>query len=172
MQSDIFLYLGLIWAVCLLSLSFIRQFKEFRFLRSVEKVQSQQQFIFRPPYQFKVLLLIIVLSALTFAWNILPIAFQICLILFAISIILLLFEKKAYTFQNDHIQFSEKVTLVKTSDITGASITSEEVNFHTVKLINHHTFIAKKLTGKSWLEFQQAAEGFAVQHEHIKIEKI
>lgn len=81
-------------------------------------------------------------------------------------------NKIIYTITGDSIESSVKNSIIIATKVNGITITSEEINFHTAQYMNHHTFKATKLTGKSWLEFQQAAEEFAVQHEHIKIEKV
>lgn len=149
----------------------VKRLKEVNMIKSVEKNLAKNEFIFKLPYGHLIITLIAfpILGWLNLENH--PLMLFLYGFIFIVTILSFVANKEIYTFHEDSIVNSKRQVLLSMTDITGLTITSDEVNFHTAKFINHHTFKATKLIGKSWLEFQQAAEEFAAQHEHIELEK-
>ena len=91
----------------------------------------------------------------------------------AIAVLFLFFNihLEIYQFEVDRIKrFGEDKLPIIASEITGVTINSEEVNFHSAKFLNHLTFKSKRLKNKEWNEFTEAIEALAERNQ-IPIEK-
>lgn len=79
-------------------------------------------------------------------------------------------HEEIYQFEGDRIQrVGERKLPIYAKEVTGITIDSSEVNFHSIQFLNHQTFKAKRLTNQEWSAFTDAIEQFA-ERNNIPIE--
>lgn len=143
-----------------------------REVRAIQQSPEPNQFIFKESI-LEILFPIIFLTGMLLPnWgNIGPIPTIFSGIMLLLMVFRAFSNKLIIVFEKEGLRTNNKRIKIKSSNITGITVSDHEVTFHTKRFPKRHRLKVQKLEGKEWSEFKEEASKYASQFDHIAIEE-